>query len=371
MSLTSYLNWTKYKLNMRRQILGLRFTTTWKCNSRCITCAIWKNKNAGKNDLSVEEINKFSKSTYLKNVQYITLSGGEPTLRSDLAELVSVLHRNIPKAKFGITTHGMSPDIEEKIFKTILKRDPDIHFRLVGISLNGPKEIHDKTRGIDGAFDKAIETYERLKNLVHCEFSFTFCKDNINYFDWVREFAIQKGTKAYICWTVMNDRFDATEKDLVFWRPGMERVLNNYIKEEHLFPENYLGKIENIVMLPHSITLACLYDHIVNKSKMPCFAGSHIVHVDPEGNVFPCNFKLSDDRIIGNLRINSFEEIWDSISPTILKQIKNCECMYPNGLCGDSDIYPSVANSPFFVLNWYFKKILKNRPLVEIWNNEK
>jgi hypothetical protein len=39
--------------------------------------------------------------------------------------------------------------------------------------------------------------------------------------------------------------------------------------------------------------------------------------------------------------------------------------MYPNGLCGDSDIFPSINNHPPALTAWYLGKILKNRPLVE------
>ena len=368
--LNRYYNWLRYKFNYRKRIIGLRFTTTWKCNSKCITCAIWKDKNAGKNDLTIDEIDRFSKSNYLKNVQYITLSGGEPTLRPDLAELIAILHKNIPNATFGITTHGMNPDLEESLFRKILKSNSKIRFRLVGLSLNGPKHIHDKSRGIDGAWERTVETYERLKNLVHCEFSFTFYKDNIEYFNWVRQFAKGKGTRAYICWTVMNDRFNATDKDLVFWQPSMEQVLNEYIMDDHRLPKTLPEKMAGLFFPPQSITLGCLYDHIINRQKMPCFAGSQIVHIDPEGNVFPCNFKLSADRNIGNLRKNTFEVIWDNMSLDILNEIRACNCMYPNGLCGDSDIYPSIVNSPFFVYKWYLSKLLGKRPLVEFLTND-
>ena len=39
--------------------------------------------------------------------------------------------------------------------------------------------------------------------------------------------------------------------------------------------------------------------------------------------------------------------------------------MYPNGVCGDSDIYPSICNSPPFVGKWYLKKISKDSPVYE------
>jgi len=360
-----YLNWLKHKLHLRNDIFGLRFTVTWKCNSRCITCAIWKDKTAGRNDLSVEEIDKFGRSKYFKKVEYITISGGEPTLRDDLPYVISVLHRNIPTARFGITTHGMNPKLEERIFNKILKDNPDIKFDLVGLSLNGPPEIHDLTRGIKGSWERTVETYERLKNIVHCEFSFTFCKQNVNYFEWVQDFARKKGTRAYICWTVMNERFNITDEDLVFWKPGMEEVLEKYLETVCHAPKTFLEKIKSMIYLPGGITLGYLHDSIINRRIMPCFAGSQIVHIDPEGNVYPCNFKLSKDRIMGNLREKDFDEIWESISPKILKEISTGKCMYPNGLCGDSDIYPSICNNPPAVLRWYLSKLIRRRPLIE------
>ena len=103
---------------------------------------------------------------------------------------------------------------------------------------------------------------------------------------------------------------------------------------------------------------------------MPCYAGSQIVHVDPSGDVYPCNFKLSPNRILGNLRTAGFDEIWESLAPSILKDIKNGECMYPNGLCGDSDIYPSLCNCPPFLVKWYLRKLLTGAPLVKASNND-
>ena len=188
-----YSRWLAFKFNRRSDIMGLRFTTTWKCNSKCITCAIWKDFDTGKDDLSVDEINRFSQSKYFRNVEYITISGGEPTLRSDLPEIISVLHKNIPKASFRITTNGMNPQIEELMFKKMKNDNPGIKFSLVGISLNGPPAIHDLTRGIQGSWGKAVETYERIKNIVHCEFSFTFCRHNVDHFEWVCDFAKEKG----------------------------------------------------------------------------------------------------------------------------------------------------------------------------------
>lgn len=360
-----YQKWLRYKLNNRSRIMGLRFTTTWKCNSRCTTCSIWKMEDSGETDLNVEEIDKFSLSPYLRHAYYITISGGEPTMRKDLPEIFGVLHKNIPQAQFNITTHGMNPDWAEELFRKTLEANPGIRFGMVGLSLNGPREIHDASRGIPGAFDKVVETHRRLRGLVPCAFSFTFFRENVDSFAWVQNFAREKGSFCYICWTVMNERFNAEDKDLVFWKPGMDKILNDFVKNLQQNPPTIMGAAKNLRYLPEGICKGYLYDNIVNKKIMPCYAGRQIVHILPNGDVYPCNFKMTADRLLGNLRKESFDKIWESLPPRILHEIDRGECMYPNGLCGDSDISPSVSNHPFVLLRWYLKKWIAGKDFVK------
>ena len=128
---------------------------------------------------------------------------------------------------------------------------------------------------------------------MHCEFSFTFCQQNVGHFEWVQDFAHQLGTKAYICWTVMNERFDVKDDDLMFWQPGIEEeLLESYLYKSLSCPRTTVGRLAALATMSSGITFACLYDSIINRRIMPCYAGSKIVHVDPDGNVFPCNFKI-------------------------------------------------------------------------------
>jgi radical SAM protein with 4Fe4S-binding SPASM domain len=361
-----YERWLRHKFDDRRHIMGLRLTTTWKCNSRCTTCSIWKMPPDKEEDLSVDEIDAFSRSSYLRSAHYVTLSGGEPTLRKDLPEIFTVLHRNIPHASLNMTTHGMDPVWTEEMFRKTLAANPGIRFGTIGLSLNGPPSIHDASRGIPGAFDRTIETFNRIKGLVPCSFSFTFFRDNVDHFNWVQQFAKEHGTSCYICWTVMNKRFNVENRDLVFWRDGMDAVLNDFVAGLHQYPATPTGILQNVMHLPDGICKGYLYDHIVNRRLMPCFAGRQIVHVLPSGDVYPCNFKMTPDRLLGNLRQRKFDEIWEGVSQHVLAEIKRGDCMYPNGLCGDSDIFPSVSNSPPRVLRWYLSKVAGKSQLVKV-----
>jgi len=314
------------------------------------------------NDLTLEEIDRFSKSKYFKHTAYITLSGGEPMMRDDLAELIKILHKNIPTATLNMTTNCLRPERTETVFRKVLKENPKLKFGTIGLSLNGPREIHDETRGIPGSYDRVLETYDRIKDIIPCSFSFTFCKKNVDYFDYVQDLARQKGTCAYICWTVMNTRFQVDDRDLVFWKPGLDDVLKNYV-ERRFKKINFL---RDLFLLTPAVEYSYLYDSIINQRIMPCYAGRQIVHIAPNGDVYPCNFKLTDDRILGNLHQKSFNEIWESIPKNILDEIKCGKCMYPNGLCGDSDIYPSVKNNPPALLAWLIKKKFKGENYIEV-----
>ncbi len=328
----------------------IRYTVTWRCNSKCESCDIWS-KATGENDLTVEQLEKLCKSPLLKNVRRIILSGGEPTLRSDFPDLVTVMHRNLPKAEFGATLNGLMPERTAEMIKKIFKDNPNIPFVGVALSLNGPKETHDRSRGVPGSFDKTIETYHLIKDTVPTKFSFTFLPYNIEYFDWTQNFAKELGTTAYLCWTVMNDRFDVPNKDLQFFKEDIKEYLKRYLDD------NNFG-----TRLP----LSYLYDHFINEQFMQCYAARQFFHLAPEGDVYPCNFKLSDDRIIGNVKQQSFEEIWtDPSRQRMSKEIDCGECIYQNGPCGDSDLNYSNRNNPLELFRWYLWKRIRFKRLIE------
>jgi len=338
------------------KITCIRYTMTWRCNFRCVSCNIWNNKSLPREELNPTDIHQFTKNTLLKDVNEIILSGGEPILRDDFSEIVLSFHKNLQKAKFSITLNGYNPDRAYNFFKIIKEKAPTLEWALIGVSLNGPKEIHDKSRGIEGSFENAIKTAELLKEFSeNVHFSFTFLKDNVDYFNWVREFAKNKGIGVHICWTVMNDRFCTTEKDLVFQNnPHLIPILEdatgiNEIKSTNNIRRDYINN-------KSIIKIAYLYDSIINKRIMPCHAAKTFFHLAPNGDVYPCNFNLKDDRKMGNIKIDDFDDIWNNTPINLDNDIKNGICMFPNGVCGDSDINRSISQVDSPIFDWYSKK---------------
>jgi len=232
------------------------------------------------------------------------------------------------------------------------------------VSLNGPKEIHDKSRGVKGSFENAIKTAELLKEFCpNVDFSFTFLRNNVKYFDWVQDFAKSKGLGVHICWTVMNDRFSTTEEDLVFQNnPSLIPILERYSGIDKVkFTEDIPG---DFFKYKGYIKRCYLYDSIINERIMPCHACKTFFHLAPNGDVYPCNFKLSEDRKMGNVKEENFDKIWKNVPQKLFEDIKKGKCMYPNGVCGDSDINRSISQVDTPIFEWYLEKRKKDEKLI-------
>ncbi len=143
----------------------LIFIATKLCNSRCTMCNIWK--EGGKDDSQLEDIRRAFCSPLLRNVCYGQLSGGEPILRSDVADVVGAMLDGCPKfTKLGIASNGLEPGLCVGRIREICER---YHERLRGIyllvSIDGIGEVHDAIRGVPGAYERAMETLAEIERL--------------------------------------------------------------------------------------------------------------------------------------------------------------------------------------------------------------
>ena len=133
---------------------------TWKCQARCMMCEIWKRKPG--DELTLTEWSSFfEKNPFLR---WLTLSGGEPFLRTDLVEIAEAALRHCPNLFYINTpTNSLAP---EKILETVgrlLKLN--IPMYVLSISLDGPPDVHNRVRGISTAWDRAMTVLGSVREL--------------------------------------------------------------------------------------------------------------------------------------------------------------------------------------------------------------
>lgn len=138
----------------------LTFVATYKCQSRCVNCRIWKKKPA--EELALSEIEEFFRRS--NKFSWVDITGGEAFLHQDFVGIANAAISNCKSLYHLHTpTNGLAPALIEKKANEIMELKPNKF--LITVSLDGPREINDKLRGVPGHFDKAIETVKRLRQI--------------------------------------------------------------------------------------------------------------------------------------------------------------------------------------------------------------
>ena len=140
----------------------LIFFVTGRCNARCHHCFYWKNLGPASVGLSLENIEKLARS--MPPFRTLLLSGGEPTLRSDLPQLVEIFRTNNRIQNVSVPTNGLLPDRIAGLARSIAALDPQLHVTF-NLSIDGFAEIHDRIRGVPGNFEASIRTIENLRRV--------------------------------------------------------------------------------------------------------------------------------------------------------------------------------------------------------------
>jgi hypothetical protein len=124
------------------------------CNLRCGFCRIWEMDAKG--EMTAEEwIRVLERSP---RFLWIDLTGGEPTLRPDLREIIAAAIRIHRPWALHFPTNGFLPDRVAPLLE---------HGRrtrlVVTVSIDGPPALHDRMRGVEGSFERALETLQRAR----------------------------------------------------------------------------------------------------------------------------------------------------------------------------------------------------------------
>lgn len=285
----------------------LTFALTYECNLKCKICQIWRKKP--KKELTLQEIDRFFRKNNYFN--WVDLTGGEIFLRKDLVPIATSIVKNCKNLYLlHFPTNGF---LTEKILadtKKILELFP--HRMIVTVSLDGPEELHDELRGVNGGWKKVIETFQQLKRLkkknFEVYFGMTFSKYNSGQID-----NTIKEVKLLIPGISYNDfHLNIAQTSRHFYRNvGVDLGIDKrVIREIKKFRQKKRRKFSGVQFLEDRYQKLIPKYIRTGKSPLPCQSLSASVFIDPYGNVYPCAIW---DKKITNLKDIGFDlkEIWD------------------------------------------------------------
>lgn len=219
----------------------LIFPVTYRCNSRCLMCNIWKKDR--KPEMSLEQLEAAFSDNLFRKIQNVNITGGEPTLRKDLSQIVRLLIRKMPELrKITLTTNALNANSvvtsSAKISEICSENDIDF---LVGISLDGIGEVHDEIRNVPRAFERTSQTILKVQELqqlhhnkMRLDVNCTITKKNLhdleNLIDWCSQhnvyanFIIAEFSENYYSNEGVEEQLRIKNEDMVYFLGFLQKL---------------------------------------------------------------------------------------------------------------------------------------------------
>lgn len=276
---------------------------TYRCNSKCSMCHVWQNPTIPAHEVSLSTLSKIPPA-----VSYLNLSGGEPTLRSDLVQIVDLLY---PKARtLEISTNGLHSDRLE----AIVKKYPNVKIR---ISLEGTSETNARIRGESGGYEKKIAGLRRLQQLGGTDLGFATTIQDENANELVAMFQLAQENRAELATSALHNGFQFHKSDNVPY----DRLQVAKQIELLLLAQLRSWSVKN--WFRAYLNLGLIAKVLGQDRLLPCTAGTDFVFIDPFSDVYACNVR--PDLKLGNLESQTWDEVWNGRSAqTVRNEVARC-----------------------------------------------
>jgi len=275
---------------------------------------------SGEGDLSLTEVEQIIGQ--LPVMDAVRLTGGEPFVRTDLAEIAAIVQRKLKPLVLHITTNGFLTD---RIVALCEGRDKRTPMQLL-VSLDGVGEKHNHIRGSSLAWKTAFATLQSLAprqkelNIQLAVNQTIVDREGVEHYRLLRDQLKPLGVKhqavmAYDTSATYNLKRDLdvapkeigkfmtfgefSELDLRTLFSEIEKDLDQLPYWTRRAKQYYINGIKQR-LLPNSNSKI---------SNPKCVALHSHLRIFPNGDVPTCQF---NSKVVGNLRKDSFQDVWAS-----------------------------------------------------------
>ncbi len=307
---------------------------TRRCNLKCIHCYAQAKDQSFDNELTTEEGKNLIDDLSQYKVPVLLLSGGEPTIRKDLPELAAYAIEKGMRAV--ISTNGTL--ITQQMAR-VLK---DIGLSYVGISLDGMEKIHDRFRGVKGAFRSALEGIKNCQDAgIKVGLRFTINKFNVaeieNIFNLLEDMDIPRACFYHLVYAGRGSKL--VEEDLTHdeTRKAVDLIMD-LTKKLH-----DKGKPKEILTVDNHADGPYIYLRLLKEDPKRAAevlellkmnegnnSGRGIGCISWDGEVYADQFWRHYS--FGNVQERPFSEIWTDTSEPLMKKLKEKK-KYVKGRC--------------------------------------
>ena len=287
--------------NGLRAPVNVTWEITLRCNLRCVHC-LSSSGDASGGELTTAECMKLIDDMTALKVFQVNIGGGEPFIREDFLDLLDYCHgKGLVTC---VSTNGSVID------NGIAKGLSAMNMLYLQVSLDGADEdTNDRIRG-KGTYKRVLSAIEALKaNRVKFSINTVLTRTNFEQLETLRAMAGEYGAELRVSRFRPSGRGKSSKAAL---GPSADQL------------EYFAEWLERHELVKTGDSFFCLTsDHRRHKGLDMCGAAKMTCCVSPEGNVYPCAFLQETPFLSGNLRQESFKEIWDNSG--VLNQFRNID----------------------------------------------
>jgi MoaA/NifB/PqqE/SkfB family radical SAM enzyme len=258
-------------LTARRSPVLVHFEVTLRCNAACGFCDYWKTDPTAR----ATELKSYADAARFFNPMLVTFTGGEPTLRRDLEDVVAEVDRAIRLKYVTLITHGamLTPERAQSLW------DAGIH--QFNISLDYLDARHDMARGIPGLSAKILATVPamRARGIDNIRFNTVIKNDNLDQILPIVHHAAELGVG--VNFSVYTDAKNGNRDYLVGDQEFAE--LDDVVRGLLEYKRRRRGVITN-----SDYYLEQIPRYVRGELTEPCQSGIRTIHIDPAGHVKRC-----------------------------------------------------------------------------------
>ena len=313
MSIGEYAKYMTAPHRMDLLVSAMAKEGRWNCNQKCVHCYAADQKCAEEKELSTDEWKKIIKILRKQKVSQVTFTGGEPTMRKDVPELIKEARWFITR----LNTNGVNLTEEycqelrkaelDNMQVTFYSCDEEVHNRLVGAP-NYQKTLAGIKNAIAAGINMSINT--------------PICRLNKDYRKTL-EFLHDLGI-TYVTCSGLILTGNAKEKESEELRIEGEEL---YEALRDAVQYAYANDMEISFTSPGLVSQERLA--AMGLDVPSCGACLSNMAVTPSGNVVPCQSWLSDEPL-GNILTDKWKRIWNDprckkIRENAAKEEQNCQ----------------------------------------------
>lgn len=301
----------------------LFFELTDACNLSCVHCGSSSGPNNGTYipEYLVRRVLDDVADKYDSSNILIAFTGGEPLLHPSFFDLVK--YATSLGFTCGVTTNAVLID------NACAAKMKKSGVRSVSVSIDGTEKTHDKFRGKNGAYSRAMAGLRSLVKVggIYTQITTVVHHNNISLLDEMYEEAVKSGVHS---WRPINIEPIGRAKlhEELALSAYEHRYLLEYIQKKRSSPDTKIN-----VSYGCSHYLGAEFEAEVRDFYFLCVAGIQVASVTAKGDITAClDIERRDSLVFGNVTQDSFTQVWEnSFEPFRCDRSEQCdECLACN-----------------------------------------